>query len=221
MTKKDHFIEYQIKVRFIFLFLGPSKTCIDYYEVGRCMGAMMADKDFQEMCYGAKKRQDLIRAITNFSNKSMCLVMPLGEFDDYLLSPMLDWMKKKTLAKMVKLNYATSALPEHKYSIFGAINKDKVVGGGSSALRDEDHRTQVLYLEDTFDPFKRTGCPFGSLFSEIKHRYKKYLSDIQDGLNLHCFISSVFLFTVCVAPALCFGGLLGIAYFFSFFFELI
>jgi solute carrier family 4 anion exchanger 3 len=63
-------------------------------------------------------------------------------------------------------------------------------------------------IDEDFDPFKRTGRMFGSLKSEVKHRYSKYLSDIQDGLTLHCFIAFVFIFTVCVAPALCFGGIL-------------
>lgn len=63
--------------------------------------------------------------------------------------------------------------------------------------------------EEKFDPFKRTGCLFGALLREVKHRYSQYFSDIRDGLNLHCLISFFFIFTVCVAPALCFGGILG------------
>jgi len=88
--------------------------------------------------------------------------------------------------------------------------------------------------EEKFDPFKRTGCLFGALVREVRirngystkllfnilfnnyyltnkveHRYSQYFSDIRDGLNLHCLISFFFIFTVCVAPALCFGGILG------------
>ncbi len=63
--------------------------------------------------------------------------------------------------------------------------------------------------EEQFNPFKRTGCLFGALAGEVKHRYSQYFSDIRDGLNLHCLISFFFIFTVCVAPALCFGGILG------------
>ncbi len=59
-----------------------------------------------------------------------------------------------------------------------------------------------------FDTFKRTGFPFGTLLYEIKHRYSEYFDDIKDGLNLHCFIAFICIFTVCIAPGLCFGGIL-------------
>lgn len=81
------------------------------------------------------------------------------------------------------------------HSVTGDINKKK------SIFSDLE--------EKGFDPFKRTGCPFGSLVKEVEYRYSKYFSDIFDGLNLHCFIATIFGFTVCVAPALCFGGILG------------
>lgn len=60
-----------------------------------------------------------------------------------------------------------------------------------------------------FDPFKRTGHIFGSLINEIKYRYSKYFSDFKDALNVHCLIAFVFIFTVCIVPALSFGGILG------------
>jgi hypothetical protein len=53
-----------------------------------------------------------------------------------------------------------------------------------------------------YDSFKRTGIPFGSLWLEIKHRYKYYFDDIRDGLNLHCLIAFICIFTVCIAPGL-------------------
>ena len=62
--------------------------------------------------------------------------------------------------------------------------------------------------DDEFNPFQRTGCLFGSLIKEIKYRYSYYISDITDALNLHCLIALIFTFTVCVAPALSFGGIL-------------
>lgn len=62
---------------------------------------------------------------------------------------------------------------------------------------------------DEFNPFRRTGCLFGSLCKEIKYRYSKYPSDFKDALNVHCLIAFVFIFTVCIAPALSFGGILG------------
>jgi hypothetical protein len=65
------------------------------------------------------------------------------------------------------------------------------------------------YEDDEFNPFRRTGCLFGSLCREIKYRYSKYPSDFKDALNIHCLIAFVFIFTVCIAPALSFGGILG------------
>lgn len=64
-------------------------------------------------------------------------------------------------------------------------------------------------FQEKFDPFKKTGIIFGSLYREIKHRYSKYLSDITDALNWNCLISLLFIFTLCIAPALCFGAILG------------
>lgn len=210
----DHFTEYQVKVRFIFIFLGPSKSSIDYYEIGRCMGTVMADKDFQSTAYTAKKRQDIIRGITQFSSKSLCLVLPLGEFDIDLLNPLLEWMRRKTKSKMNKMNHKMSikskdSLDDAKYNLFtdprtiDKANHHNHVEAGLM-LSDEPYKE-----EEVFDPFKRTGKPFGALFKEIRYRYKKYLSDIRDGLNLHCMIAFVFIFTVCVVPALSFGGILG------------
>ena len=77
-----------------------------------------------------------------------------------------------------------------------------------SANEDDHQNNSNGHNKNKFDPFKRSSKPFGSLVNELKHRYKKYASDITDGLSLHCLIASIFIFTVCVAPALCFGGIL-------------
>ena len=89
---------------------------------------------------------------------------------------------------------------EHK------VNQQLALTNKPNNLPSNDLRREK---EEKFDPFKRTGCLFGALWREVKHRYSQYFSDIRDGLNLHCLISFFFIFTVCVAPALCFGGILG------------
>jgi hypothetical protein len=151
------------------------------------------------LAYNAKKRQDIIRGIGQFTSKSLCLVLPLGDFDDELLTPILEWMKKKTKAKVASIKdkqlVKENIQDNEKFSLLTGKKGDEVIDG-------------VLTQSEEYDPFKRTGKPFGSLVNEILYRYKKYLTDIQDGLNLHCFISIVFIFTVCIAPALCFGGIL-------------
>lgn len=70
--------------------------------------------------------------------------------------------------------------------------------------------TDMPLYEEKFDPFRKTGRPFGSLRKEVHYRYAQYLDDLTDGLNLNCLIAFVFVFTLCIAPALCFGGILGI-----------
>jgi len=80
---------------------------------------------------------------------------------------------------------------------------------GSNQKRNDEELYNKSELEEEFDPFQRTGCPFGSLSKEVKYRYAKYCSDFMDGLNLHCLIAFVFTFTVCITPALSFGGILG------------
>lgn len=155
----------------------------------------------------AKNRQDLVKGITTFSNKNLCLVLPIGEYDEDLLGPAMDWIQKLMIKKKTKI-------------IKNSLKKSSVGGEKLPLTPDEIENTGMMILGDPtkkysyaepkeFDPFKRTGHPFGSLFNEIKHRYAKYVSDITDGLNWHCFFAFIFIFTVCVAPALCFGGIMG------------
>ena len=40
----DDFVEVQIKVRFLFVLLGPKNDNIDYLEIGRCIGTLMTNK---------------------------------------------------------------------------------------------------------------------------------------------------------------------------------
>ena len=96
----DDMVEVQMKVRFVFVLLGPKNDNIDYLEIGRCIGTLMTNKDFHETAYKATDRRDLINSIATFTNKSLCLVLPVGNFDEDLLTPIVEWMqdtmKKKT-----------------------------------------------------------------------------------------------------------------------------
>ena len=75
-----------------------------------------------------------------------------------------------------------------------------------------DEKSEPYETPLEMDPFQRTGCPFGCLINEVKYRYSNYLSDLKDGFSLHCLIAFIFIFTVCVSPALTFGGILGTAF---------
>lgn len=195
-------MDFKINVRFLFIFLGPKKPDFDYHEVGRCVGALMTNLDFRKCAYTAKNRQDLIRGITQFSNKSLSVILPLGEFSNELFEPVIEWIKDQMKKKQQKrVNSLMRTIKNPKLPITAQTN----------SLNESDYifyEKEFEAAEKMFDPFKRTGFPFGCLYYEAKHRYSKYLSDIKDGLNLHCFITFIFIFTVCFAPALCFAGIL-------------
>ena len=59
------------------------------------------------------------------------------------------------------------------------------------------------------DPFQRSGFVFGGVFREMRRRYDHYKSDFLDAFSLNCFISLIFMFIACLAPALTFGGIIG------------
>ncbi|RNA18758.1 anion exchange 2-like isoform X2, partial [Brachionus plicatilis] len=222
----DDFAESNIKVRFIFVLLGPRNENIDYIEIGRCIGTLMTNKEFHECAYQANDRRDLIEGISYFTNKSLCLVLPLGEFDSDLVNPIVEWMRdkmkhklKKLLAESMKHNEDKSHISplQNRYKKSISLSKDpknkiesehlnavsKIQSNHLDYDQDMDEKN-----DEEFDPFRRTGRPFGSLILEIKYRYSKYWSDFKDALNIHCLIAFVFLFTVCIASALSFGGIL-------------
>lgn len=158
---------------------------------------MLNLKEFHDCAYNSRTRQDIIRGISSYSNRSFCLVLPIGEFDEDLLIPVIEWMKNKLKNKMLKLENKN----EENMSTETEV---KLVSKKADFIKIETIADKI-----EFDPFKRSGHLFGALFNEINHRYSKYFSDIKDGFNLHCMIATIFIFTVCVAPALCFGGILG------------
>ena len=88
-------LEVQLKTRFLFVLLGPRNENIDYLEIGRCIGTLMTNKSFHECAYRANDRHELIDSISSFTNRSLCLVLPAGNFDEDLLMPIIEWMKEK------------------------------------------------------------------------------------------------------------------------------
>lgn len=153
----------------------------------------MTNKDFVDCAYAAKSKAELIRGIGSYTTKSLCFVVPAGEYDEDLLAPLIEWMKSKMKRKQ-------------KQQMLKQRETKKIEDSVDS--RKESLSVSKQSAEN-FNPFERTRKPFGCLINEIKHRYSKYFSDIADGLNLHCMIAFCFIFTVCFAPALSFGGILG------------
>ena len=75
------------------------------------------------------------------------------------------------------------------------------------------------YLEELETPalehevpeeLRRTGRFMGGLVQDIKRRMPHYLGDFSDGLHPKALASVFFLFFACFAPAVAFGGLLGV-----------
>lgn len=188
-------VDSEVNVRFLFIFLGPKKSDLDYIEVGRCMGLMMTNLNFRKCAYTAKNRLELIRGITAFSNKSLSIVLPISEAFDQteLFEPVLEWLKEQIKKKA-----------EKKFETSKSVSSKKTK---KNHAQKKNHETESFIMQsdketDKFDPFKRTGYPFGCLYYETKNRYSKYISDIKDGFNFHCFISFIFIFTVCFTPGI-------------------
>ncbi|MHC5108901.1 MAG: PTS sugar transporter subunit IIA [Planctomycetota bacterium] len=56
-----------------------------------------------------------------------------------------------------------------------------------------------------------SGRLFGGLRNDIKRRTVHYASDFKDGLHPKCAGATLFLFFACLAPAVTFGGVMGVA----------
>lgn len=150
--------------------------------------------------------------------------------------PTLDWVRRMVKKKIDRIN--SSKLNQqisNSSKKSGARTKsqedaessnNRRTARFSNRNRDQSNSEDMISIhdmpiyEEKFDPFRKTGTPFGSLKKEVQHRYAQYLSDITDGLNLSCLMAFVFIFTLCFAPALCFGGILGMQLFiYTFWFK--
>ena len=160
-------------------------------------------KEFHECAYRASDRRELIESISSFTNRSLCLVLPVGNFDEDLLTPIIEWMKEKLKKK--------TSITNSEIKIYDKNSSNKSLLRKKSSVKIEQE--QEADEANEIDPFQRTNRLFGCLVNEINYRFSFYLSDFKDALNVHCLIAFVFIFTVCFAPALSFGGILGISFF--------
>ena len=157
--------------------------------------------DFRKCAYSAKNRQELVRGVTSFSNRNLSVILPADyEFNDELLEPIVGWIQEQLKNKATRVQNKKKS-PKKKNTSLPITTKT------IDSLEFDHEKEEDVNQEKYIDPFKRTGYPFGCLYYETKHRYSKYFSDIKDGLNLHCFVSFIFIFTVCFAPSLCFAGI--------------
>jgi hypothetical protein len=151
-------------------------------------------------------RKELIESIVKFTSKSQCLVFPSIDNDDTedVLNPIIDWIKNNLRKKKKKkARHPKPRKPSDSKTENNSIQESLSLSSSKEILEAEKKSGHGHN-----DPFKRTGCLFGGLLSEMKNRYSHYVDDITDGLNMRCFVSFIFIFTVCFSPALTFGGIL-------------
>lgn len=65
-------------------------------------------------------------------------------------------------------------------------------------------------LVDAGEALVYTGRLFGGVLEDIRRRSALYASDFRDGLSRKCVSSTLFLFFACLAPAVTFGGIMGV-----------
>jgi len=127
---------------------------------------------------------------------------------------MTEWIKKKMnkkpLAKSHNYEVDSNRISKpRKRSLINSKESQKCAKKITTSLNNNSSlKTNAIQSKNKPDPFKPTGCLFGNLVQETKHRYKQYLSDIKDGLNWKCLVSAIFIFSLCLAPSLTFGGVL-------------
>uniref|UniRef100_A0AAX7VIM6 Anion exchange protein n=1 Tax=Astatotilapia calliptera TaxID=8154 RepID=A0AAX7VIM6_ASTCA len=89
----DSALEAPEPVRFVFLLIGPSSSDMDYYETGRAMAALMANKVFNQTALQAKSARELINAVSKFMDCS--IVIPPTEIkSEAMLSSVINFQKK-------------------------------------------------------------------------------------------------------------------------------
>lgn len=132
------------------------------------------------------------------------MVLPIGNYSSDLLAPMIEWTKKKMKKKKEKTKKKKMIRNDSYLPITSqqreSPDRENYTDNESIGKEQADEKS---------NPFEPTGRLFGSLAKEAKHRYSQYWSDIKDGLNVQCLIAAIFTFTICFAPALTFGGILG------------
>ncbi|XP_053470296.1 solute carrier family 4 member 1a (Diego blood group) isoform X3 [Ictalurus furcatus] len=174
----DGIIEASVPVRFIFALVGPTESGIDFHESGRAMGTLLADWVFSLEAYLADNEKELTSAIADFMDCSI-LIPPTEIQSETMLQPIIRFQKKMLRER---LRPADTRIQ---------FSKPK-------AEPEQPHD----------DPLARTGYPFGGMVKDIKRRYRHYLSDFTDSLNLQVFSAIIFIYFAALSPAITFGGLL-------------
>ncbi|CAF1299740.1 unnamed protein product [Adineta steineri] len=187
--------EVPIPVRFIFLLIGPAME--EYLEIGRALSTLFSTLDFRETAYQAMDRRDLLHGVNDFLSDS--IVLPPGDFDKELLLPIIETNKMKKMNIKRRLTRLQSQHIDRIHDPEQQSQTAKILLSQMSTVSRDKHDE---------DPFKRSGFVFGGVCREMRRRYDHYKSDFLDAISLNCFVSLVFMFIACLAPALTFGGII-------------
>ncbi|XP_065109430.1 solute carrier family 4 member 1b (Diego blood group) [Paramisgurnus dabryanus] len=186
--------ETHVPVRFLFIFIGPSKTDIDYHECGRAMAVLLADKVFNQAAFQAQSDQELIGAVTDFMD--CCIVVPPTEIqNESLLTSLIPFQKKLLQERLQPSN------PK-------VLQETLRTSNSKLHLDDKPCKTSKSSGPPAEDPLARTGVLFGGMIRDFRRRYKHYLSDITDALNAQVLAAIIFIYFAALSPAITFGGLL-------------
>jgi len=188
----DDLVSLPIATRFVYLLLGPKQPDFDHHEIGRAMSTLLSDEEFRVQAYRAEHKQDMIHAVDEFLDDSVVLAPNVMQNTD-MLKHLIDYQKN-----LVKRN----KMKQHPNN----ENNEK-----EKLLDDDDKKSLVTSQNNDggFPELRRTGKYFGGLYKDVKRRYKKYWSDIKDGLNVQCLAAIIFIYFAALSPAITFGGLLG------------
>uniref|UniRef100_A0A3B3R0C3 Anion exchange protein n=1 Tax=Paramormyrops kingsleyae TaxID=1676925 RepID=A0A3B3R0C3_9TELE len=171
-----------VPVRFVFVLVGPNDNSMDYHEIGRAMATLMADRVFNLAAVQAQNDRDLMEAVAEFMDCS--IVIPPTEIqNESVLSSIIGFQKQ-------------------------LLHRRLSPSSPQVSLDLKPHRVTKAERPPAEDPLARTGRPFGGMIKDFKRRYKHYVSDITDGLNLQVLAAIIFIYFAALSPAITFGGLL-------------
>ncbi|KAL3316290.1 hypothetical protein Ciccas_005072 [Cichlidogyrus casuarinus] len=203
-------IEVHIPVRFMFFCLGPTDRDLDYNEMGRCFAVMMKNRKFRESAYSAENGTELMQASNTFLEQS--ILLPLYKnINPYNLSGMANQIRKFH-SEVVDLGTASWKEPT-------TSTKMQVQEKEEESPRYSIDTTQILAPEmakgkpDYKKRFVEDFCPpLVTFMRAVKPYVKRWPSDFKDAFNSDnaalTFTSILFVYFVCLAPAITFGALL-------------
>ncbi|XP_075894575.1 solute carrier family 4 member 1a (Diego blood group) [Nelusetta ayraudi] len=177
----DSALESPVPVRFVFVLVGPSRSDMNYSEMGRAMGALLADWVFCLEAFLAQTDTDVTNAIADFMDCSI-VIPPTDIQDPEMLKPVINYQRR--------------------------ILRDRLRPADTRLAYGDREKVEKPPQEPREDPLARTGYPFGGMVKDLKRRYRHYISDYTDALSPQVLAAVIFIYFAALSPAITFGGLL-------------